>query len=104
MMCKIWKVIAVCLLVSACFITASAYEAMVGATGVLKYDAEKSFGGYTLFSPMINHKTSYLIDMEGNIVEGSGIIPHEEIIPTIEDIMETDPVFIVAIENLKNRL
>ena len=48
--------------------TASAYEAMVGPTGVLKYNPEKAFDGYTLFSPMINHKTTYLIDMEGNVV------------------------------------
>ncbi len=45
-----------------------AYEAMVGPTGVLKYDAEKSYGGYTLFSPMVNCTTTYLIDMEGNMV------------------------------------
>ncbi len=45
-----------------------AYESMVGPTGVLKYNAEKSYGGYTLFSPMINSKTTYLIDMEGNVV------------------------------------
>ncbi len=50
------------------FTLASAYEAMVGPTGVLKYNAEKSYGGYTLFSPMINSKTTYLIDMEGNMV------------------------------------
>jgi len=68
MMCKIWKVIAIVLLVSVGFITAPAYESMVGSTGVLKYDAEKSYGGYTLFSPMVNSKTTYLIDMEGNIV------------------------------------
>lgn len=46
----------------------SAYEAMVGPTGVLKYDKEKSYGGYTLFAPMVNCKTTYLIDMEGNVV------------------------------------
>jgi hypothetical protein len=48
--------------------TAGAYEAMVGPTGVLKYNAEKAYDGYTLISPMINCKTSYLIDMEGNVV------------------------------------
>ncbi|MFC1495292.1 aryl-sulfate sulfotransferase [Thermodesulfobacteriota bacterium] len=46
----------------------SAYEAIVGPTGVLKYDREKSYGGYTLFAPMVNCKTTYLIDMEGNVV------------------------------------
>jgi hypothetical protein len=48
--------------------TASAYEAMVGPTGVLKYTPEKAYDGYTLISPMINCKTSYLIDMEGYVV------------------------------------
>lgn len=48
--------------------SASAYEAIVGPTGVLKYDKEKSYGGYTLFAPMVNCKTTYLIDMEGNVV------------------------------------
>lgn len=56
-----------CLLVAS-FGSAYAYEAILGPTGVLKYDAEKSYGGYTLFSPMIGCKTSYLIDMEGNLV------------------------------------
>lgn len=45
-----------------------AYEAVTGPTGVLKYDASKAYEGYTLFSPMIGNKTSYLIDMKGNIV------------------------------------
>ncbi len=49
-------------------VTANAYEAIVGPTGVLKYDSEKSYGGYTLFAPMIGCKTTYLIDMEGNLV------------------------------------
>ena len=55
-------------LVSLGLTTASAYEAMVGPTGVLKYNPEKAYDGYTIISPMINHKTSYLIDMEGNVV------------------------------------
>jgi hypothetical protein len=45
-----------------------AYEALNGATGVLKYNKEKAYDGYTLFSPMTNSKTTYLIDMEGNVV------------------------------------
>ena len=45
-----------------------AYEAIVGPTGVLLYDKEDSYGGYTLFSPMIQSKTVYLIDMEGYVV------------------------------------
>jgi hypothetical protein len=47
---------------------AAAYEAIVGPTGVLLYDKENSYGGYTLFSPMIKSQTVYLIDMEGYIV------------------------------------
>jgi len=46
----------------------SAYEAMVGPTGVLKYEKGKSYGGYILFAPMVDCKTTYLIDMEGNVV------------------------------------
>ena len=44
-----------------------AYEAIVGPTGVLLYDKENSYGGYTLFSPM-GSKTVYLIDIEGYVV------------------------------------
>jgi hypothetical protein len=55
-------------LVSTGLTSALAYEAMVGPTGVLKYNPEKAYDGYTLFSPMINCKTTYLIDMEGNLV------------------------------------
>jgi hypothetical protein len=47
---------------------APAYEAHVGPTGVLLYDEQNSYGGYTLFSPMIGSKSVYLIDVEGNIV------------------------------------
>lgn len=47
--------------------SALAYEALVGPTGVLYYDERKSYGGYTLFAPNASKKT-YLIDMEGNIV------------------------------------
>ena len=54
--------------VTVCFGSALAYEAIVGPTGVLKYDREKSYGGYTLFAPMIGCKTTYLIDMEGNLI------------------------------------
>lgn len=45
-----------------------AYEALTGPTGVLKYDKTKAYAGYTLFSPQIQSKKTYLIDMEGNIV------------------------------------
>ena len=56
------------LLITAWSTQARAYEAITGPTGVLYYDKDKAFNGYTLFSPMINCKTTYLIDMEGNVV------------------------------------
>ncbi|MBW2031670.1 MAG: hypothetical protein JRJ31_21665, partial [Deltaproteobacteria bacterium] len=55
-------------LIFSTFISAQAYEAIVGATGVLKYNKAKAFNGYTVISPMTNCKTTYLIDMEGNLV------------------------------------
>jgi outer membrane protein assembly factor BamB len=45
----------------------SAYEAIVGPTGVLLYDKENSYGGYTLVAPM-GSRTTYLIDIEGYVV------------------------------------
>ncbi len=61
------------MLFAAAFIAAGvvftpAYEAIVGPTGVLKYNKEKAYNGYTLFSPMIGDQSVYLIDMEGNLV------------------------------------
>ena len=55
-------------LLTAWFTPAYAYEAITGPTGVLYYDKDKAFDGYTLFSPMVASNTTYLIDMEGNIV------------------------------------
>lgn len=59
---------AIFLVITGLVSSAFAYEAMVGPTGVLKYDKGKSYGGYTLFSPTVACKTTYLIDVEGNIV------------------------------------
>ncbi|MFC1494303.1 aryl-sulfate sulfotransferase [Thermodesulfobacteriota bacterium] len=64
---KIWGILLVVIIIASIG-SASAYEAIVGPTGVLKYDKEKSYGGYTLFAPLVNCKTTYLIDMEGNVV------------------------------------
>jgi len=47
---------------------AYAYEAITGPTGVLYYDQAKAYQGYTLFDPTVASKTTYLIDMRGNIV------------------------------------
>ena len=49
--------------------SAYAYEATTGPTGVIRYDSDKAYDGYTMFSPSLSvSKTSYLIDMEGRIV------------------------------------
>lgn len=56
------------LLVFAWMSGASSYEAFTGPTGVLCWNQKKAYDGYTLFAPMINCKTTYLIDMEGNVV------------------------------------
>ena len=45
-----------------------AYEAICGPLGVLHYQKEKSFGGYTLYTNHLAGTKTYLIDMEGNIV------------------------------------
>ena len=65
---KIFIALAAILFLAASFVTVQAYESIVGPTGVLKYDSAKSYGGYTLFAPMIGCTTTYLIDMEGNLV------------------------------------
>jgi len=58
--------LALALLGLAC--AAHAYEAIYGPTGVLYLDKAKSYQGYTLFDPTVASKTTYLIDMRGNIV------------------------------------
>lgn len=60
-----WIIVLSCVLHS---LPAKAYEAHDGPTGVLKYNKEKSFGGYTLFAPTEDSTTTYLINMEGDIV------------------------------------
>ncbi|HSW39779.1 MAG TPA: aryl-sulfate sulfotransferase [Acidobacteriota bacterium] len=59
-------IVAVLVLVAG-VVRAQAYEAIVGPTGVLLYDREHVYEGYTLFSPM-GSRTVYLIDMQGNVV------------------------------------
>ena len=48
--------------------TAPAYEVHDGPTGVTKNNPAKSFQGYTLFAPLVNCTTTYLIDMNGDVV------------------------------------
>jgi hypothetical protein len=57
----------VLLLVLTAFITSLARESIRGVTGLIKYDAGKSYQGYTLIAPN-ETKTTYLVDMEGYIV------------------------------------
>jgi hypothetical protein len=64
--------------------SACGYEALIGHTGVLQYDASKSLNGYCLFAPAGNKK-SYLIDMEGYVINewtctsGPGL--HDRLLP-----------------------
>jgi hypothetical protein len=52
-----------------------AYQSHYGPSGVTYYDKTKSYGGYTLFTPLrpgpepdFKNNATYLIDMEGNVV------------------------------------
>lgn len=54
--------------VALCFSVSHAYEAITGPTGVLFYNKDKAYNGYTLFSPTVKCNETYLIDMEGNVV------------------------------------
>ena len=56
--------VALCLFAGA----AQAYELHDGPTGVLKYNKERSYNGYTLFTPTEDNTVIYLIDMTGEIV------------------------------------
>jgi hypothetical protein len=60
-------IIALIMFLTGIAVSAYAYEALVGPTGVLYYNKGKSYGGYTVFAPNASKKT-YLIDMEGNVV------------------------------------
>jgi hypothetical protein len=76
--------LAVAMLVSLPLGSVFAYEALIGHTGVLQYDASRSLNGYCLFSPAGNYK-SWLIDMEGYIINewttqsGPGL--HDRLLP-----------------------
>jgi hypothetical protein len=61
------RTLAVIALLSAVGVYLEGYEALRGGTGVLQYDQAQAFQGYTLYSPL-RGTTTYLIDMEGNIV------------------------------------
>jgi len=45
-----------------------AYEAICGPLGVLHYQKDKSYGGYTLYTNHLGGTKTYLIDLEGNVV------------------------------------
>ena len=48
--------------------SAAAYELHNGPTGVMYYEKDKCFNGYTLFTPTEKNNVTYLMDMEGNVV------------------------------------
>ncbi len=47
---------------------AGAYEAISGPLGLLHNQKEKTFDGYTLYTPHASGQYTYLIDMDGNVV------------------------------------
>lgn len=56
----------VCLLVLGSYAPSQAYEVLNGPSQLIQYNASKAYEGYTLFTPP--GKTTYLIDMLGNVV------------------------------------
>jgi hypothetical protein len=63
------------MLVVAGIVSVHAYQSHYGPSGLLYYDETKSYGGYTLFTtqrtgpaPDFKHNATYLIDMEGNVI------------------------------------
>jgi len=65
-----------CVLTTAGLGSVYAYQAHYGPSGVTYHDTAKSYGGYTLFTPLrpgpppdFAHNASILIDMEGNVVK-----------------------------------
>jgi hypothetical protein len=64
---KIAVLLAVTVFILSTLIAPQAYESIRGVTGLIKYDPEKAFQGYTLVAPL-EDKNTYLVDMEGYIV------------------------------------
>ena len=80
-MCKLTSLATALLSLFLLWAPANAYEAINGPLGLLSYDKAKAYDGYTLFTPHTKvsswivdkvpnpgSKTTYLIDMEGNVV------------------------------------
>ncbi|MBW2147840.1 MAG: hypothetical protein JRG73_18335, partial [Deltaproteobacteria bacterium] len=65
---KALSVLAVAVFIMASFVSVEAYEALKGPTGVIQYNPDKAFNGYTLFDSNQSTTSVYLIDMEGYIV------------------------------------
>ena len=66
---KLFLAVALALLLAWPLGSAFAVESFVQPSGVLQYNAAKSYGGYQLFSGTgAGNTTSYLIDMEGYVV------------------------------------
>ena len=67
---KIFLAVALALLLAWPLGSAFAVETFVQPSGVIQYNAAKSYGGYQLFSGTgAGNTTSYLIDMEGYVVK-----------------------------------
>jgi len=65
---KLLPLAALALAICALAVPAQAYEAHQGPTGVVKYVKGAAFEGYTLFAPTVKCTSTYLIDMEGDVV------------------------------------
>ena len=65
---RIIRTIAVVFFALGVAVHTAAYEIHDGPTGVIKYNPDKCFQGYTLFAPVVNCTTTYLIDMNGDVV------------------------------------
>ncbi|MBW1801277.1 MAG: aryl-sulfate sulfotransferase [Deltaproteobacteria bacterium] len=65
------KTLSVCIFIMfivTSFATVYATESIYGPTGVLYHDKAKSLNGYIVFAPMMGCKTTYMIDIKGNLV------------------------------------
>lgn len=79
-----------------------AYQSHYGPSGVTHYDKAKSYGGYTLFTPLrpgpppdFKNNATYLIDMEGNVVK-SWPLPNNGTPLRSTSICSTTGIFFVA--------
>lgn len=69
---NVFSLLTLALLVALPMGTVSAYEAITGPTEMIYHNDSKAYQGYTLFSPLVA-KMTYLIDMQGNVVNEWGL-------------------------------